>query len=410
MLEARLDDTVRWWRHWSGDIAYEGPWEEAVRRSSLALRLLVSSGTGAILAAGTTSLPEVEGGVRNWDYRYSWVRDSLLVLDAFFAVGRDREATAYFTWLRDRIDPRTGTINVLYDLRGAGCAPERELALEGWRGSRPVRVGNSAAGQYQQSTYGTLLHACHLYASRASGGLPDEQRRTFLTSAARLAGAWHEPDAGIWEERGGHRHHTHSKMMSVLGLHCASDLARLAGLEHPLGDRLASACQAAAAFVEQHCVDPLTGAYTRTAHGASLDAAVLMPLGMGFGRWSGPERVHRTIDLIRERLGDGGSLLYRYREDDGLPGDEGFFTPCSFWLAGALAHCGRSEEAATVLDDVIGRRNHVGLFSEELGRDGAFLGNMPQALTHASLISAAVACADEGTGRAGTRSTWRSGG
>ncbi len=147
------------------------------------------------------------------------------------------------TWLRDRIDPRTGTINVLYDLRGARCAPERELALEGWRGSRPVRVGNSAAGQYQQSTYGTLLHACHLYASRASGGLPDAQRATFLTSAARLAGIWHEPDAGIWEERGGHRHHTHSKMMSVLGLHCASDLARLAGLEHPLGDRLGAACR-----------------------------------------------------------------------------------------------------------------------------------------------------------------------
>ena len=148
-----------------------------MRRSSLALRLLVSSGTGAILAAGTTSLPEVDGGVRNWDYRYSWVRDSLLVLDAFFAVGRDSEATAYFEWLRDRLDPRTGTISVLYDLRGAECAPERELPLAGWRGARPVRVGNSAPAQYQQSTYGTLLHACHLYASRAPGGLPDAQRR-----------------------------------------------------------------------------------------------------------------------------------------------------------------------------------------------------------------------------------------
>ena len=389
--ELELDESIRWWRGWCGRVQYDGPWRDAVVRSSLALRLLVSSATGAILAAGTTALPEVEGGVRNWDYRYSWVRDSLLVLDAFFAVGCEREATAYFGWLRDRLEPATGRISVLYDLRGAECAPERELALDGWRGSRPVRVGNSAAEQYQQSTYGTLLHACHLYASRAHGGLPNEQRRIFLRSAGLLAEVWQEPDAGIWEERGPHRQHTHSKMMSVLGLHCASDLALQAGIDGGLARRLGAASDAAAAFVEAHCVDEVTGAYVRTAHGDSFDAAVLMPLGMGYGRWGGHERVGRTIDLIRERLGDGGSLLYRYRDSDGLPGDEGFFTPCSFWLAGALAHCRRVDDAASVLDELISLGNDVGLYSEELSGDGAFLGNLPQALSHASLVSAAVA-------------------
>jgi GH15 family glucan-1,4-alpha-glucosidase len=404
-LERELDETVRWWTTWAAGVAYDGPWRDAVLRSSLVLRLLVSSGTGAILAAGTTSLPEVIGGVRNWDYRYSWVRDSLLVLDAFFAAGRESEATAYFEWLRDRLDPDTGHVSVLYDLRGAECAPERELPLAGWRGARPVRAGNSAADQYQQSTYGTLLHACHLYASRAHGGLPREQRITFLQAADLLSRVWHEPDAGIWEERGPHRQHTHSKMMSVLGLHCAADLARQAGTDAGFVERLGAASDAAARFVDSSCVDPATGAYARTAHGDTLDAAVLMPLGMGYGRWGGPERAGRTIDVIRERLGDGGPLLYRYREDDGLPGDEGRFTPCSFWLAGALGHCGRLDEAAEVLDAVIGLANDVGLFSEEIDRDGAFLGNLPQALTHASLVSAAIAVGDAAE-PSGRTSSW----
>jgi GH15 family glucan-1,4-alpha-glucosidase len=401
VFELALGTTARWWRTFTGRVQYDGPWKDAVIRSSLALRLLVSSGTGAIIAAGTTSLPEVEGGVRNWDYRYSWVRDSLLMLDAFFAVGCEHEATAYFEWLRRRLDPSTGRISVLYDLRGAECAPERELALDGWRGARPVRAGNSAAEQYQQSTYGTLLHACHLYASRANGGLPHEQQLTFLRSASLLSRIWHEPDDGIWEERGAPQHHTHSKMMSVLGLHCASDLARQLG-DLRLADRLRAASDGAAAFVDSRCVDPATGAYSRIAGGRTFDAAVLMPLGMGYGRWGGPDRVGRTIDTIRERLGNGGALLYRYRDDDGLPGEEGFFMPCSFWLAGALAHCGRLDDAAAVLDDVIARRNDVGIYSEELGCDGAFLGNLPQGITHASLISSAVAVGDSisGSGRA----------
>jgi GH15 family glucan-1,4-alpha-glucosidase len=334
------------------------------------------------------------------------VRDSLLVLDAFFALGRDSEATAYFEWLRERLDPESGEVEVLYDVRGAACAPERELDLHGWRGARPVRCGNGAADQFQQSTYGTLLHACHLYAERAHGGLQDEQRGTILQSAELLARMWSEPDAGIWEERTRLRHHTHSKMMSAVGLHCASDLARRDGVGEPLAAQLAAASANAAAFVESQCVDPATGAYSRAAQSDTYDAAVLMPLGMGYARWSTGDRVERTIAVIRERLGDGGPLLYRYRDDDGLPGQEGYFTPCSFWLAGALAYCGRLDEAAAVLEELNALANDVGLFSEELAPDGAFLGNLPQALTHASHISAATAIADAETGRSSGGRPW----
>jgi GH15 family glucan-1,4-alpha-glucosidase len=268
-----------------------------------------------------------------------------------------------------------------------------------------VRIGNSATNQFQHSTYGTLLHACHLYANRAEGGLPDEQRRVFLHSAARLETIWLEPDDGIWEERGPESHHTHSKMMSVLGLHCASDLARQAGMPE-LEAQLGRASDAAAAYVEQHCVDSATGAYTRIAGGDSYDAALLMPLGMGFGRWAPPGRVNSTIDAIRRELGGGGALLYRYRDDDGLPGREGFFTTCSFWLAGALAHCGRLDEAAEVLDELIGLASDTGLYSEEIGTDGAFLGNLPQAIAHASLVSSVVAFQDVLEGSRERSSTW----
>jgi GH15 family glucan-1,4-alpha-glucosidase len=390
-LERELEGTSRRWREWAQTLAYDGPWKEEVLRSGLALELLVSRTSGAVLAAGTTSLPEVVGGVRNWDYRYSWVRDALLVLDAFFALGREREAEEYFGWLRERLHPTSGEVGVLYDLRGQKCAPERELDLAGWCRSRPVRVGNAASGQFQQSTYGTLLHACQLYAARAHGGLPGDQRRMLLQSAELLARTWSAPDAGIWEERGEHCHHTHSKMMSALGLDCAAGLAREAGGHRGLAERLARAAAAAVAYVESECVDPGTGAYVRAAHGEHLDAAVLMPLGLGYERWAAPDRADRTIDAVRERLGEGGALLYRYRHDDGLPGNEGFFTPCAFWLVAALTRSGRIEEAAEAMDELAGLANDVGLFSEEIARDGAFLGNLPQALTHASLVSAAAA-------------------
>ncbi|MDX6570949.1 MAG: hypothetical protein QOC86_105, partial [Gaiellales bacterium] len=393
-FEHALDATARRWREWTATLEHEGPWKAAVTRSALILKLLVSGKSGAVLAAGTTSLPEVVGGVRNWDYRYSWVRDSLLVLDAFFELGRRSEARAYFTWLRERIDPESGAIRVLYDLRGAACAPERELPLAGWCASRPVRVGNDAAGQFQLSTHGTLLHACHLYADRAHDGLPALQRRAILRSAGYLADNWPLPDAGIWEERGPHCHHTHSKMMSAVGLHCAADLARRNGGDQALGDRLARAAAEAAAFVEQQCVEPSAGAYARAADTHDYDASVLMPLAMGYDRWAAPGRVEHTIDAIRNHLGDGGNVLYRYRHDDGLPGDEGRFTACSFWLASALARARRVDEAAIVLDELVALANDAGLYSEELDGEGAFLGNLPQAITHASLISAGADIAE----------------
>jgi GH15 family glucan-1,4-alpha-glucosidase len=198
-------------------------------------------------------------------------------------------------------------------------------------------------------------------------------------------------------------------MMSAVGLHCAAELARRDAAGERFAAQLATASASAAAFVESCCVDPSTGAYARAAQAGTYDAAVLMPLGMGYARWSSDNRVERTITVLRERLGDGGALLYRYRDDDGLPGQEGFFTPCSSWLAGALATCGRLDDAAAVLEELIPLANDVGLFSEELAPDGAFLGNLPQALTHASLSSAATAIADSASGRSSGARPWSAG-
>jgi GH15 family glucan-1,4-alpha-glucosidase len=391
-LEALLEADLARWRAWTARLAYGGPWGGMVERSALVLKLLTDVDNGAIVAAPTTSLPESPAGTRNWDYRYSWVRDGLLVLDAFFGLGYTDEATAYFRWLRDRIDSDTGEVAVAFDLRGGRVPSERELPLAGWRGARPVRVGNDAATQFQVSTYGTLLHACHLYVSRAHGGLPVAQRQAVLTAARHLADVWHLPDAGIWEERGPDKQHTHSKMLAALGLHCASDLA---GDDLPeLAALVARACDQAVDFVDAHCVDAATNSWTRLPGEARWDASLLLPISMGFGRFGGDERAGRTVDEIRARLGDGVRLR-RYLVDDGLPGEEGWFLPCSAWLVSSLARLGRVDEAEAALDELAGLANDVGMFSEELATDdGAFLGNLPQALTHASVISAATAVGD----------------
>jgi GH15 family glucan-1,4-alpha-glucosidase len=392
-LEDLLDADVARWRAWTARLAYRGPWRPLVERSALVLKLLTDVDSGAIVAAPTTSLPESPAGTRTWDYRYSWVRDGLLVLDAFFGLGSTDEATAYFGWLRDRIDVASGEVRVAFDLRGGPVPAERELPLHGWRGARPVRVGNHAAGQFQASTYGALLHACHLYVARAHGGLPVAQLRAVLAAAEHLAEVWRLPDAGMWEERGPERQHTHSKMLAALGLHCAADLA---GAHMPeLEALLARECDRAVSYVGAHCVDAATNSWTRLAGQTAWDASLLLPIAMGFGRFGGDERAGRTVDEIRARLGGDGALLRRYLLDDGLPDEEGWFLPCSAWLVAALARLGRVDEAAVALDELAGLANDVGLFSEELAEgDGAFLGNLPQALTHASMISAATAVED----------------
>jgi GH15 family glucan-1,4-alpha-glucosidase len=247
-----------------------------------------------------------------------------------------------------------------------GCRREDGLPIRNARGITPCDAVPRANGRQTSSPYGG--------------------RRFPRTGTLDRCAA----SCGDWEERGTPCHHTHSKMMSAIGLHCAADLARRAGIDHGLAEPLRHAAAQAAAFVEASCVAPGSDAYARAARSDEYDASVLMPLAMGYERWSAPGRVDSTIDAIRERLGDGGNLLYRYRHDDGLPGGEGVFTPCSFWLASALARAGRVDEAAVVLDELTALANDVGLYSEELGSDGAFLGNLPQAITHASLISAAA--------------------
>ena len=368
----RLDDTVRWWRHWSGGHRLRGPVAGGGASHEPCARLLVSRGTGAVLAAGTTSLPEVEGGVRNWDYRYSWVRDSLLVLDAFFERRADQRGDRLLhVAARSHRSRAPGRSTSSTTCAAPAAPPSASSPLAGWRGSRPVRVGNGAAGQYQQSTYGTLLHACHLYATRAHGGLARRaaSARSSVGSAPRRRLA--RPDAGIWEERGAPSP-PHALEDDVGASACtAPPTSRGApGIEHALArSPRARPPQAPRRSSRQRCVDPLTGAYARAAHGASLDAAVLMPLAHGL-RALGGARAGRPHDRpdprAARRRRDRCSTATAH--DDGLPGDEGFFTPCSFWLASRARALRPHRGGGGRARRLTGLANDVGLYSEELGR------------------------------------------
>jgi GH15 family glucan-1,4-alpha-glucosidase len=323
------------------------------------------------------------------------VRDSVLALDALFAVGDPEEAQRYFAWLSSLPERESGRIGVLYSVSGQADLDERELPLAGWRRSRPVRIGNGAADQLQLGTYGTLLHAWHLYERNGLEDVGPEERRVLARTAARAASLWEQPDAGIWEVRSEPRHFTHSKMMCAIGLDSAAALARDLRLDGVDADALERERDRCIRFVEERCVDEATGVYRRAADGEDLDAAVLMALGQGYARWAGSDRVDRTIDALRERLSSDGVILCRYTGEDGVSGREGAFLPCSCWLAGALARAGRPAEAVDVVDGVLERANDVGILSEEVWPDtGELIGNIPQALTHSSLISAAVAVGD----------------
>ena len=346
--EARLDSTIDFWRSWAGNRSYEGPWRDAVIRSALALKLLVHAPSGAIAAAATTSLPEQLGGERNWDYRYSWPRDSAFTLDAFLALGCSPEADAYFSWLLHASQLTHPRLQVLYRLDGGTRAPERVLPLAGYRGSRPVRVGNAAAPQLQLDVYGELLQTAHRYAS-SGRQLDRETGRRLGEIADEVCRLWRQPDAGIWEVRAEPAHFTQSKLMCWVALDCAARTrqGRPAagrprrpmegdGRGDPRVRRLALLVAGAATAT---CVRPGLGSWTQACCSRRL---------MGF-RPADEARVDATIDAVREEL-SRGALLYRYRDEDGLPGREGCFVACSFWLVEALARRGRREEAVALMD------------------------------------------------------------
>jgi len=387
--DAELERTRRYWDKWWCDCRYEGPYRDLVRRSALTLKLLTYEPTGALVAAPTTSLPEKIGGLRNWDYRYTWLRDSALTLYALQLLGYEEEAADFFGWL-DRlcITCRDHQLQIMYTIDGKSELPERELThLEGYRGSRPVRVGNAAFGQKQLDVYGEVLDAAHLYHERTRRPVRAEWWDELSFMADETVRRWREPDHGIWEVRGEKRHFLHSKLMCWVALDRAVRLA--ADLDgHDPAPWAKTRDEIRRAILEEG-YDEKVGAFTQSFGGSALDASALVIPLTGFLPATDP-RVLSTAERIRERLTSHG-LVYRYLTDDGLPDGEATFAMCSFWLAENVALQGRVEEARELFERVTSYASDTGLFAEEIEpSSGELLGNYPQGFTHLALIRAAL--------------------
>jgi GH15 family glucan-1,4-alpha-glucosidase len=391
-VERRLDLTVMSWRRWVEGRSYEGPWRDAVIRSGLALKLLVFAPSGAVLAAATTSLPETIGGERNWDYRFSWIRDSAFTIEALLDLGCASEADAFVSWLSHASQLTHPRLQVLYRLNGDHRAPERTLPLAGYRGSTPVRIGNAAASQRQLDVYGDLLQTAWIY-TRSGAELDRDTGGRLSEIADLVCDIWKERDAGIWEVRSEPLHFTQSKMLCFVALSRAIELAEADVIPAKTIERWRREAEAIKNFVETRCFSSSSGTYVRAAESEELDASLLLASLVGY---SEPDdaRLLATIDAVRRKLGRG-ALLYRHLGEDGVPGDEGAFLPCSFWLVEALARAGRFDEAAELMEELIELANDVGLYAEEIDPEtGAFLGNFPQGLVHLALVSAAACYAE----------------
>ncbi len=388
-LDDRLDETLDWWRAWCSQAEAEAR-RPAILRSAMVLRGLVNAPTGAIAAAATTSLPEAVGGARNWDYRFTWIRDSAFVLGSLDQLGFAAEADG-FRYFVERTTAGSGDeIQPLYGIGGEHLLPEIELDhLDGYRGSRPVRIGNRAYRQLQMDTYGHLLELAWRAAQR--GRVPDADYWRFLRDVVETAlQIWSHPDRGIWEVRDADHHFVHSKAMCWAAVDRGIRLAESCGHDAPL-DRWHAGRDEIRSAIETQGYDPAAGTFVRDFGRDEVDAALLLLPRVDFVAYDDPRMV-RTVERIRRDLTTPEGLILRYHSPDGLPGPEARFLACTFWLVECLALSGKRDEAKKIFERTEALANDLGLFSEEYDPDtGEMLGNFPQGLTHYSHIAAAVA-------------------
>ncbi|MDQ3809135.1 MAG: glycoside hydrolase family 15 protein [Chloroflexota bacterium] len=402
--DEELARTLDYWERWAAQCTYRGPYREQVLRSALTLKLLTYEPTGAVVAAPTTSLPEEIGGERNWDYRYTWLRDAALIVYALMTIGYGDEAADFIDWLHQTLGsaPRHPP-RIMYGIDGRRAPPEQVLEhLAGYRGSRPVRIGNAAADQRQLDIFGEVVLAAALHYRRGSDrpheGQPAHERTSHRPSAEawglvrhlvdQAAQHWTESGSGIWEVRGGPRPFLYGKLMCWAALESGLRLAREHRLAAPVDAWRRTREQIRQAILERG-YDSSVGGFTQAFGSSSLDASALVIPRIGFLPATDP-RVQSTVEQIQRRLTRHG-LVYRYRGPDGLAGGEATFTLCTFWLVDALALGGRVEEAHALFERVLGFASDLGLLAEEIDPDtGEQLGNFPQGFSHLALIRAAV--------------------
>ena len=388
--EGAIETTERWWRRWSERCTYDGEWREAVVRSLITLKALTYEPTGGLVAAATTSVPERLGGVRNWDYRYCWLRDATFALYALMTGGYADEARAWRAWLMRAIAGKPSQAQILYSVDGERLVPEWEVPwLPGYEGSHPVRVGNAAASQFQLDVLGEVADTLH-FARRLGIEVDEDAWRVEGTLVEFVESAWREDDEGIWEVRGPRRPFTHSKVMAWVALDRAVKGVERFGLKGPV-ERWRDVRAAIHADVCRHGFDPGIGAFVQYYGSKLLDASLLMIPLVGFLPAKDP-RMLGTVEAIRKHLTSDG-LVARYQttpELDGLPPGEGAFLACTFWLADNLALQGKRAEARALFERLLDIRNDVGLLSEQYDPDARRLvGNFPQAFTHVGLINTA---------------------
>jgi len=390
--EQLVEPTIRFWQRWLAGSSYRGRWRETVERSALALKLMTYAPTGAIVAAPTCSLPEIIGGVRNWDYRYTWIRDASFTVYAFMRIGFTQEAAHFMEWLEARMmeeAKRDGKLQIMYGIDGRHSLEEHILPhFEGYRASGPVRIGNGAYNQFQLDIYGEMMDSVYLY-NKYGSPISHDKWQGLLRLLDWMSKHWRDPDEGIWEMRSERQQNTHSKVMCWVAMDRALRLSakRSLPMDRQAFGRIRDEIYRS---VMEEGWNPEKKSFVQAFGSADLDASTLLMPMMKFIAPADP-RILSTLEAIKSELVTD-SLVYRYKTGtgvDGLAGHEGTFSMCTFWLVECLARAGKVEEARLIFEKMLSYANHLGLYAEEIGRGGEALGNFPQAFTHLGLISAA---------------------